>query len=147
MKAPLSTLRLFLALLALGLWLGALLFFAAGVAPNAFAVLGPVTGGGALAGDIVGRALMTLHVLGLAFALAFLLATGGRRSPAHWLVWGMVALTIIAQIVGAEIHTLRASGLTATSQFRFLHGTSTLLEVGVFILGLIAFWKTVPRAT
>ena len=50
-----------LRIIAIALWLGAIVYFAAAVAPNVFAVLTPQIGGRALAGDIVNHALALLH--------------------------------------------------------------------------------------
>ena len=55
----------FIRLLSLGLWLGAFFFFAAAIAPLLFSVL-PSR---AMAGLVVGRALSSLHWLGLGCAL------------------------------------------------------------------------------
>lgn len=60
----------FLELLALSLWLGAMIFFAFIVAPAAFAVL-PTR---QLAGDLVGLVLARLHILGLLCAVVYLLS-------------------------------------------------------------------------
>ena len=64
-----SVLR-FIRLLALALWIGSIFFFAAVLAPTAFSVLPSRT----LAGQMVSHSLFTLHWIGLACGLVFLLA-------------------------------------------------------------------------
>src|ERR1700740_764492 len=65
--------------LALGLWLGALVFFGAVVAPTAFRVLTPLFANEAqvfhAAGLVVGGSLVALHWMGLLCGIVFLAAS------------------------------------------------------------------------
>ena len=91
----------FIQLLALTLWIGSIFFFAAVVAPTAFAVLPSRT----LAGMVVGRSLFSLHWIGIACGLVFLLCSvllaliEGGPSPFHGrdlLMVAMMAITLSA---------------------------------------------------
>jgi hypothetical protein len=135
-----------LRLILLSLWLGAIVYFAAAVAPNVFAVLTPQVGGRALAGDIVQRALALLHYFGMACAVAFLLL-GLRRltSAGNALVLVMLVLTGISQfVITPRMHALRARGemdaLAASDpagrDFDLLHKLSTTTEGVILLLGI-----------
>lgn len=153
----------YLALLALGLWLGGIVYFAAAVAPSAFAVL-PTR---ELAGAIVSRTLTILHYFGLfcgglALAASFtysMLAHGRLNllALAHVLIVLMLALTLVSQFgVGARMSELRAEMGTVDNipasdsrrvGFNRLHAWSTRLELGVLLLGLVAFGSLVRAST
>ena len=135
-----------LRIIVIALWLGAIVYFAAAVAPNVFAVLTPKMGGRALAGDIVGRALAVLHYFGMACALVFLLL-GMRRltNAGNALVLVMLVLTGISQFVlTPRIHAIRArgeiegvpAGDPARRDFDFLHKLSTTTEGVILLLGI-----------
>lgn len=135
-----------LRLIVIALWLGAIVYFAAAVAPNVFAVLTPQIGGRALAGDIVSRALALLHYFGFGCALIFLLV-GVRRltSAANALVLVMLVLTGISQfMITPRMHAIRARGAIegvaagdpARRDFDFLHKLSTTTEGVILLLGI-----------
>jgi hypothetical protein len=155
-----SVLR-FLMLLALVVWIGGIIFFAAAVAPTVFRVL-PTRH---LAGAVVTRSLGILHWMGMVCAVAFLLTsmanfytTRGAAhpfAPRHLLVLIMLALTAISQfVVSAKMAALRAAmgeiDLIAVTDprriaFNQLHTWSTRLETGVLALGLIVLFLVACR--
>src|SRR5258707_6299530 len=132
----------FLILLALAVWLGALISFPV-VAQTSFSVL-PSTH---LAGLVVRGTLLTLHwmafISGAVFLLSSLLynrATQGTAralSLSHIFIVTMLALTAISQFhIIPKMDTLRAAGEISTfaadnpirQQFASLHAWSTRLE-------------------
>lgn len=150
-----TTLR-FLQVLALGIWLGALVYFAFVLAPTAFLSLPSQD----LAGAFVGVTLGLLHQIGVAAAIVFLAAAVGiARSfkslvqPAGICVWIMLLLTLVLQrVVMPRMDTLRVDmgSIAATppqspSRIAFdrLHGISVKLEGGVLLLGLAGLFLTV----
>jgi hypothetical protein len=105
--------------LVLGLWLGALVFFAAVLAPIAFSQLPPLfatpAAGIHAAGMIVGGSLVRLHWIGLFCGLIFLVVSVAAR--AHY-------RTIIPQAVLVLVMLL----LTAYSQFSIIPRMDTARE-------------------
>ncbi len=105
--------------LVLGLWLGALVFFAAVLAPIAFSQLPPLfatpAAGIHAAGMIVGGSLVRLHWIGLCCGLIFLVVSVAAR--AHY-------RTIIPQAVLVLVMLL----LTAYSQFSIIPRMDTARE-------------------
>jgi hypothetical protein len=150
----------FLMLLALAVWLGALIFFPV-VAQTAFSVL-PSTH---LAGLVVRGTLLTLHSMAFISGVVFLATSliynrAIHGSPAtlslsHVLVLAMLALTAISQFhIIPRMDTLRASAgemasLAAANpirqQFDALHAWSTKLEGTVLVLGLFVLYSTARR--
>ena len=148
-------------LLALVVWIGGIIFFAAGVAPTVFKVL-PTRH---LAGAVVTRSLGILHWMGIVCAIVFLVmsmlhtysARGAAHplAPRHLLVYVMLALTFISQfVVSAKMAALRAAmgeiDLVPIADarriaFNQLHAWSTRLESGILILGLIVLFLTARR--
>jgi hypothetical protein len=132
-------------IIAVALWVGAIVYFAVAIAPNVFSVLTPQVGGRVLAGDIVSRALALLHDFGLACGMLFIAVTGKRsRSVATALVLGMIFLTLISQwVITPRMHTIRARGIEtlapgdpARKDFDFLHKLSTTTEGVILLLGI-----------
>ncbi len=105
--------------LALGLWLGALVFFGAILAPIAFSQLPPLfatpAAGIHAAGMVVGDSLVRLHWIGLFCGLIFLVVSVVAR--AHY-------RTIIPQAVLVLVMML----LTAYSQFSIIPRMDTARE-------------------
>jgi Domain of unknown function (DUF4149) len=150
----------FLMLLALTVWLGALIFFPV-VAQTAFTVL-PSTH---LAGLVVRGTLLTLHwmafISGVVFLVSSLLynrvshGTARAVSLSHILILAMLALTAISQfqIIPKMDSLLAAAGEVSTlaadspirQQWDSLHNWSTRLEGTVLILGLIVLYATARR--
>ena len=144
-------------LLSLIVWVGGLIFFPV-VAGTAFSVL-PSTH---LAGLVVRRSLSILHWMGIVSAIVFLassmlfnrLSSGTAHifAARHLLICLMLALTLISQFgIIPRMDTLRTSvpdigSLPADHavrmQFDALHASSTRLEVGVLLLGLLAAYLT-----
>jgi hypothetical protein len=150
----------FLMLLALVVWLGALIFFPV-VAQTSFTVLPSAH----LAGLVVRGTLITLHKMAFISAAVFLfssliynratLGTARALSPGHILVVAMLSLTAISQFhiipkmdtlraVAGEISTLAADD-PIRPQWDSLHTWSTRLEGTVLILGLIVLYTTTRR--
>jgi len=155
-----SLLRFFM-LLALVIWIGGIIFFAAVVAPTLFKVLPTHQ----LAGAVVSRSLGILHWMGIVCGIVFLItsmlnsysARGAAHpfAPRHLLVYVMLALTAISQfVVSAKLLAMRtAMGeidlVPATDArriaFNQLHAWSTRLESGVLILGLVVLFLVARR--
>ncbi len=150
----------FLMLLALAIWLGALIFFPV-VAQTSFTELPSAH----LAGLVVRGTLITLHWMAfisgaifLASSLIYNRATQGSMrvlNPNHILFAAMLALTAISQFhiipkmdtlraTAGEISTL-ASDSPIREQWDSLHAWSTRLEGTVLVLGLVVLYSTVSR--
>lgn len=150
----------FLMLLALVVWVGALVFFPV-LAQISFSALPSPH----LAGLVVRNSLIALHWMGICCGIAFVACslaenrlTYGRFSalrPSHWLMFIMIALTAISQFKTIpQMDTLlsRASEIAQLSvsdpvrqQFDSLHGWSTRIEGAVLVLGLIVLYLTTRR--
>jgi len=150
----------FLMLLALAVWLGALIFFPV-VAQTSFTVLPSPH----LAGLVVRNSLIALHWMGFASGIVFLacsliynrLALGRFRVAAlsHGLVIVMLALTAISQFrIIPRMDTLRMSageisalpaGSPITTEFNSLHVWSTRIEGAVLIIGLLVLYSVARR--
>jgi len=132
------------------------------VAPDVFRLL-PTRD---LAGAVVGLALARLHLLAMAAALVFLVChtwllknAQALIRPAALLVFAMVILTAASQygvtprmaelredmisVHGSIDATPKASPTRAA--FLRLHVASVLLELTVFVLGLVVLFLTVRR--
>lgn len=144
----------YLMLLALVVWIGGIIFFSFAVAPAVFSVL-PTR---ALAGAVVNRSLTTLHWMGLASGIVFLVCSffsWKRVRLAHLLVVGMLVFTALSQfIVTPKMERLRQEmgviDLLSPSDsrrvsFDRLHQWSVRLEGGVLILGLIVLGSMVRQ--
>ena len=147
-------------LLALSVWLGALVYFPV-VAYSAFAALPTAH----MAGLVVRGSLLKLHWVGLRCGAVFLLASliynfimfGRARAFAfsHVLIAAMAALTAISQFrIIPKMEALRVSAgeinLLALSdpvrqQFESLHVWSTRVEGAVLALGIILLYATAKR--
>lgn len=143
----------FAKVVALGAWIGAIIYFASVVTRGAFAVLLNRD----QAGLLVGFTLGGLHLMGLIAALVFVMASLaiGKSlrtliDPAVLLVILMAALTIASQgYVIPRMNLLRAQmgSVEATppsdprrAQFDRLHAASVEIEGGILIAGLIALF-------
>jgi hypothetical protein len=154
-----TTVVRFLQFFTLGIWIGAIIYFAAIVAPAAFSVLTADQ-----AGALVGLTLGRLHLMGIVAGVIYLLVTAiWARSaaallrPAPLLVLIMVVLTFISQFwVSGTMDALRAQmgSVAATpatdnlrASFDRLHRVSVNLELAVLIAGLLALFFTsrIPR--
>lgn len=147
-------------MLALGAWIGAIVYFASVVTVGAFALLPNQD----LAGAMVGYTIRGLHDFGIVAAVVYLLAAiVMRRSlvafarPAAIGVIVMLLLTLASQrIVIPRMDALRArmGSIAATAatnplrvQFDRLHGISVDLEVAILLIGIVALYLTVREAT
>jgi hypothetical protein len=147
--------------LALGAWLGALVFFGAVLAPVAFSQLPPLFGNQGLhaAGLVVGGSLVGLHWMGLLCGLVFLvvmfLARAHYRNiiPQCVLVLVMMLLTAYSQFsiiprmdtardsIGGNVSAVPADN-PGRQIFDRLHRTSTHVEGLVLLCGLGALAAT-----
>lgn len=143
-----------LAYLVLALWLGALVFFAAILAPVAFSQL-PVHS----AGLIVGASLVRLHwmafLCGIVFLVVLLLARSHYRSiiPQAVLVLIMLVLTGYSQFsliprmdtarasIGGDVDAVAANN-PGRQIFDQLHRQSEHVEMIVLLCGLVALVGT-----
>jgi hypothetical protein len=149
--------------LVLGLWLGALVFFGAVLAPIAFSQLPPLfatpAAGIHAAGMIVGGSLVRLHWIGLFCGLIFLvvsvLARAHYRSiiPQALLVLVMMLLTAYSQFsiiprmdtardsVGGNVDAVAANN-PGREIFDRLHQRSVHVESLVLLCGVAALFAT-----
>jgi len=146
-------------LLALAVWLGALIFFPI-VAQTAFAGLSPHP-----AALVVRGSLLKLHWMAFPCGILFLGASlvynrivlGRTRvlSASHLLIVSMLALTAISQfriiprmeslrIAAGEISALPSSD-PIRAQFGALHAWSTKIEGRVLVFGLVVLYLTSRR--
>jgi len=145
-------------LLSLIVWLGGLIFFAFVLAPTVFSVL-PTRH---MAGNVVGKALGTLHWMGIISGLVYLISsllysrlTMGTAHPfaaRNILVVLMLALTLVSQFaIIPRMDQLRASiGMIdsvppenpARMEFDGLHIWSTRVEGGVLLLAMVVTYLT-----
>ncbi|HEY4046895.1 MAG TPA: DUF4149 domain-containing protein [Acidobacteriaceae bacterium] len=153
--------------LSLGLWLGALVFFGAAVAPIAFGELPPLFAnrpqGFHAAGVVVGDSLVRLHSMGFFFGVVFLavmlLSRVHYRTvlPQAVLVVLMLLLTGYSQFsiiprmntardaVGGNIEAVAANN-PGREIFDHLHQLSVRIETIVLLCGFAAFGATVHLA-
>jgi Domain of unknown function (DUF4149) len=156
-----TTLR-FIAILALSTWIGGAFFLMFLEAPDVFRLL-PTRD---LAGAVVGLALARLHLVAMVSAFVFLVChtwllknVQALVRPAALLVFAMVILTAASQYgVTPRMADLRGDmiavhgSIDATSResatrvaFGRLHVVSVLLEITVFLLGLVVLYLTVRQ--
>ena len=147
-------------LLALAVWLGALVFFPV-VAATAFSAL-PTTH---MAGLIVRGSLVKLHGMGFICVAIFLVCSLtfnrvmlGSLKPfafSHVLIVLMLALTAVSQFriiprmdalraAAGEINRL-APNDSIRLQFESLHAWSTRVEAAVLVLGILLLYVTFRR--
>ena len=148
----------FVRVLALGAWVGAIIYFAAVVTQGAFAVLPNRDEAGLLVGFTLGG----LHLMGVIAAAVFVAAsvalTKSLRAFVEPAVLGvilMAALTIASQsYVLPRMAVLRSQmgSVDATpasdprrAEFDRLHRISVDIEGGVLIIGLISLFLAVRR--
>lgn len=141
--------RLGLLWLVLGGWIGAMLFFAAAVAPAAFEVLDTPE----QAGRLVSRTLSILNLGGAAAGLALaLLARGLGRGPWLWAVPLLLTVLCLGSHFGvsAALAEIRAqpgwdSDPAVRARFGALHGASVGL-LGLTLIGAIGLLAAHARA-
>jgi hypothetical protein len=149
--------------LALGIWLGALVFFATVLAPIAFNQLPPLfatpAAGVHAAGMIVGASLVRLHWMGLVCGSIFLLVSVVARAhyrtiiPQVGLVLVMMLLTAYSQFsiiprmdtaresVGGNVDAVAANN-PGRQIFDRLHQRSVHVEGLILLCGLAALYAT-----
>ena len=149
--------------LVLGLWLGALVFFGAVLAPIAFSQLPPLfatpAAGIHAAGMIVGGSLVRLHWIGLFCGLIFLVVSVLARAhyrtiiPQAVLVLVMMLLTAYSQFsiiprmdtaresVGGNVEAVAANN-PGRQIFDRLHQRSVHVESLILLCGVAALFAT-----
>ncbi len=149
--------------LVLGLWLGALVFFGAVLAPIAFSQLPPLfatpAAGIHAAGMVVGGSLVRLHWIGLFCGLIFLVVSVVARAhyrtiiPQALLVLVMMVLTAYSQFsiiprmdtardsVGGNVDAVAANN-PGRQIFDRLHQRSVHVEALILLCGLGALVAT-----
>jgi hypothetical protein len=147
-----KTIARFIQALALGTWVGSIIYFVAVVTRGAFAVLTPDQ-----AGPLIAFTLAGLHEVGIIAAVAYLIAAAAiERSikalarPAALSVLGMLLLTLASQrVVIPRMETLRHEMISVEStppsdprraEFDKLHGISVDLESAILLIGLAALF-------
>jgi len=147
-----NTVLRFVRFLALGSWVGSIIYFVAIVTRGAFAVLTRDQ-----AGALVGFTLSGLHQLGIIAAIVFLITTIGLDTsfkslarPASLGVLLMLLMTLASQrMVIPRMSTLRREMVSVDNtplsdprraEFDRLHGISVDLEGGVLIIGLLSLF-------
>jgi uncharacterized membrane protein len=145
----------FVQFLALGTWLGSIIYFSFAVAPALFAALSSRDQAGAVVGIALGR---LHHLGGIAGILYLVAALGLARSPKGFVqpaalaVIVMLLLTVVSEhhIIPrmAQLRTQMVS-VDATppenplrAEFDRLHKISVRLEGSVLLLGLVALYLT-----
>jgi uncharacterized membrane protein len=149
----------FVQFLALGTWLGSIIYFSFAVAPALFGALSSRDQAGAVVGIALGR----LHHLGIIAGILYLVAALGLAlsprafaQPAALAVIVMLLLTVVSQhhVIPrmAQLRTQMVS-VDATppenplrAEFDRLHKVSVRLEGSVLLLGLIALFLTARHA-
>jgi hypothetical protein len=142
----------FLQALALGTWVGSIIYFVAVVTRGAFAVLTPDQ-----AGPLIAITLAGLHQVGMIAALAYLVAAAAisikalLRPPALCVIL-MLVLTVASQrLIISRMETLRREMISVEStppadprraEFDKLHTISVDLESAVLLFGLAALFLT-----
>lgn len=147
--------------LSLIVWIGGIIFFAFVLAPTVFGVL-PTR---ELAGNVVTRALTSLHWMAIISGVVFLLSSiafshkkFAQTRPfalINLLVVLMLVLTLISQFaISPRMHALRTEMGTIDNvspndarriEFNRLHNWSTRAEGGVLFLGLVVVVLTARR--
>jgi len=148
-------------LLALIVWIGGIIFFAFVLAPTVFTVLPTHE----LACNVVNPSLRSLHWMGLASGLLFLLCSVFHNriryaqsrvfSASHILLAIMLVLTLISQFsISPRMESLRNDMGVIDNvpfsdarriEFNRLHAWSTTDESGVLLLGLVVIVLTSRR--
>lgn len=148
----------FLQFLALGTWIGAIVFLSFVEAAGVFGILPNLD----QAGSVVGYSLTRLHYIGIAAAVVYIIAGFGLAwrpnwpaAPAAILVFVMLVLTLASEFgVRPRMNTLRSqmASIQATPadnplriQFDRLHRASVGLEGATLLLGIAALFLTTRR--
>ena len=147
--------------LALIVWIGGIVFFAAVLAPTVFRVL-PTR---EMAGNVVNPSLQSLHSMGLVAGVIFLICSLALSrvqfarirvvTAVNILILLMLALTLFSEFsIAPKMRVLRADMGTIDTvpvndarrmDFNRLHQWSTRSEVGVLLLGLVVVVLTAKK--
>ena len=157
-SAPMASLLRTIEFLGLSLWLGSDVFLSFVVAPGAFRILASRDHAGA----IVGYGLWWMHMIGVVYGFAILLARLLRTrtfasfaTPAALSVVLMILLTVVSQhAVSPKMAALRmqmgsiqatAADSPLLAEFSRLHRISVSLESGVLLTGFAAMYLMVKE--
>lgn len=156
-----------LALLLLGVWLGAAIFFSAAVAPSVFSVLrgADLANANALAGSIITRLLTIINQGGFEISLfllvmSFFTGAGQSKLVRYSRIISLAIMAIMTGIgqwvIAARMSALRAAMQVPIDQiaandprraeFNNLHRYSVILLGVALCSGLVAFILTTVRA-
>jgi Domain of unknown function (DUF4149) len=148
----------FLQFLALGTWVGSIVFLSFVEAPGVFGIL---ASNREQAGRIVGYSLTRLHYIGIVAAVVYLFAGFGIAKSPKWLtapaavlVLVMLGLTLASELgVRPRIDAVRTQITTSVDvmppanplrrQFDRLHRLSVQLEGATLLVGIAALFLTV----
>jgi hypothetical protein len=145
----------FLQFLALGTWIGAIIFLSFIEAPAVFGILRNLD----QAGSVVGYSLTRLHYIGIAAAIVYIVAGFGLASRLRWpttapaiLVFVMFALTLASEFgVRPRMDVLRSQMVSIQEappenalrvQFDRWHRASVGLEGATLLIGIAALFLT-----
>jgi len=123
--------------ISLGIWLGAVIFQSALVAP---AVFGKLDAAGAR--DVLRTLFPRFFVLGIVCIVAALLAAlflpgpTGNRLLAGWILVSALAMIVVARGIVPAINRASDAGAAGRRRFGQLHGLSVLLTLGSLLAGL-----------
>ncbi|MEE4162358.1 MAG: DUF4149 domain-containing protein [Woeseiaceae bacterium] len=124
--------------ISLGVWLGAVVFQSALVAPAVFGKL-DATG----ARDVLRALFPRFFVLGITCIAAALVAAlllpapTGNRLLAGWILLSALAMIIVARGIVPAINRASDAGDAGRRRFGQLHGLSVLLTLGSLLAGLV----------
>ena len=127
--------------IACALWVGAILFQSAMVAPSVFSVLDE-----AQARVFLRRLFPKLFNLGIACGLVMVTCVGALGAVHGFASWrtvilllssAMLVLGIVARFQVGAINAARDAGEAGAARFRRLHGINVAVTVAVLVLGLL----------
>lgn len=134
---------LFVSQVALGLWIGAIVFHSAVVAPATFKTLDPVSASGFL------RALFPrFFQFGIGCGGVLLLATGGFSFSSGQalpilltLIISMLVLQIVSLAMVPAINRAKDAGEEGATRFGRLHAVNVLLTMTILVMGLFSTYR------
>jgi len=132
-----------LTIMSVSLWLGAIIFFSAFVAPSAFSVLDRES-----AGRLVSAVFPRYYVFGLVLGIIALGGLAGRVLLSREVPWGPFVLLLLMLGMNAftlfvllpQLQALRPATPGASLAFARLHLLSVALNVLTMLAGLTLVW-------
>lgn len=139
-------------ILALGIWIGSIVFFSFGVAPVLFRVLSPTD-----AGKVVRAVFPVYYLIGIvcgvvAVITLLVLSRQAGWSPAVLLPVGLLLVMVVINLYARQslmprINAARDAGEAQQERFDRLHRQSVILNGIVLVLGLIVMALIARAAT